>query len=668
MPLYPSTKVQASPAFTGDPTAPTATVGDADTSVATTAFVAAAISTQATTDSSTYGRGYGTSAVYDSDTLAYPSRPDATVVQWYGPSPPAGATAGDAWEFRPPDTPRPVIWDTDWWTDVDDVLALRLLLHAERLGLVDVRAITIDTLLAQGPGSVDAFCLAEHRLDMPIGAHASYVPAGSPPYQATMFDSWPHVEGWHAATESATTVMRRALAEADDASVDMISVGYMTNFSALLASAADSISALTGLELVTAKCRHLWVMGGQYGSLTQGGSVEGNFTRDATAATAASTVCSTWPTDITFLGYEVGVDAVVGGNLNGLAAADILAKALSDYGLVTGRAAWDPMLTWLACLGDPTAAGYTTVSGTNAVNGSTGVNTWTAGAGTHRYVLRSQPQHWYVADLNSRLLPGQRDPLPVAPPSLVGVKAIDGMRRSSPQTQLVLPARTTTLDTGLIMHLHADDLTDVTGGGTISHWDCRMRSAPVRQHTSAARGTWIADCGSTGLAGVRFATGDFMMSSPVILPATLTVYVRALWGTLPTGNQTLIACDQSYKAQRIFHLKALNAGGVQAVNFAVNGNGQTDSPAGTLVATNTWYTLILRMNSTSLEGMLDGVGNGATGTTNCDSGTAPIVLGGRYSDTATSNEQMVGDIREVRVYNVLHDDSTVTAVAAAMAP
>jgi hypothetical protein len=44
----------ASPAFTGNPTAPTPTAGDNDTSVATTAFVTSAIATQKTTDTTDF--------------------------------------------------------------------------------------------------------------------------------------------------------------------------------------------------------------------------------------------------------------------------------------------------------------------------------------------------------------------------------------------------------------------------------------------------------------------------------------------------------------------------------------------------------------------------------------------------------------------------------------
>jgi hypothetical protein len=56
MPIYPSTRVIASPTLTGDPTAPTPTAGDGDTSVATTAFVTDAIATQAAADADTYAQ------------------------------------------------------------------------------------------------------------------------------------------------------------------------------------------------------------------------------------------------------------------------------------------------------------------------------------------------------------------------------------------------------------------------------------------------------------------------------------------------------------------------------------------------------------------------------------------------------------------------------------
>lgn len=88
--------------------------------------------------------------------------------------------------------PTPIIWDTGWWTDVDDAVALRLLCRAEQIGLVDIRATIADTSFYKTPGSISEMLTYEGRGPVPIGVN-SYVPAtGGPSYQNGLFDLWPH--------------------------------------------------------------------------------------------------------------------------------------------------------------------------------------------------------------------------------------------------------------------------------------------------------------------------------------------------------------------------------------------------------------------------------------------------------------------------------------------
>lgn len=44
------------------------------------------------------------------------------------------------------EAPRQVIFDTDWWTDVDDACALRLLLQQEREGKVNLRGVCLSAV------------------------------------------------------------------------------------------------------------------------------------------------------------------------------------------------------------------------------------------------------------------------------------------------------------------------------------------------------------------------------------------------------------------------------------------------------------------------------------------------------------------------------------------
>jgi len=86
----------------------------------------------------------------------------------------------------------------------------------------------------------------------------------------------------------------------------MVEIGYEENLSALLHSSPDSISALSGRDLIAQKVKTLVIMGGGYPSRSGETNLIGNIA-------AAQDVASNWPTKIVWSGYEVG-DAVHTGN------------------------------------------------------------------------------------------------------------------------------------------------------------------------------------------------------------------------------------------------------------------------------------------------------------------------------------------------------------------
>jgi hypothetical protein len=475
------------------------------------------------------------------------------------------------------------------------------------------------------------------------------VPSGTPPYQTNLFDKLPHREGYWAATASSTDTYRRALAAADANSVDIICVGYATALSALLSSSADAISGLTGIQLVTAKVRNLWVMGGQWPA-----GQENNFNRDTTAAAAANALVTSWPSTvpITFLGYESGATVLTGQNLNGTAAVDPVAQALSDYGAATsGRPSWDPMLTWLACLGDVTAAGYTSVQGTASVNATTGVNSWTNGSGgPHRYVVKAQQDPWYTADLNSRLLPG-RDPAPAVLPGVYATKRSTPVLRTPVAASFSRPVRNT--DANLVVQYHADDLADLADASAVPHLDDRVLVNPARQLTSASRPT-VTTIGSRRC--LAFASGQWLFSEALILPSTLTIYALVRWATLPTSIQTLFAADSlAAPNQRVFHVTANSSAALLGIGF--NGlAGQVDT--GPVATINTWQVVAVRITPTSIETYLDGASaGGATTFSAQNSGRAQLAIGSRYYDA--SSEPFVGYLRDLRIYAASHDAATI---------
>ena len=94
---------------------------------------------------------------------------------------------------------------------------------------------------------------------------------------------------------------RSVLDAAKDGSVNIISVGFLTNLADLLQSEADDISGMSGVQLAQSKVRELVIMGGMYPS-----GWEFNFGGEDPASTAY--VLEHWPSNVpvTYSGGELG--------------------------------------------------------------------------------------------------------------------------------------------------------------------------------------------------------------------------------------------------------------------------------------------------------------------------------------------------------------------------
>lgn len=609
--------------------------------------------------SGTYGRLLGDN-LWTTEAAVGATRPTDSHVTWTGTTAPTSPAVGDFWARS--GGPTPVIIDTDWWTDYEEMAAFRVLAASERMGLIDIRAIVMSATLLRGPGSLDAFLTAEGRPDIPIGkSHTAHTPTGTPGFQATMYDSYAHKVGLEATCEDAVTLMRRVLAS-EPGQVDMICAGHQNNMQDLLQSAADSISPLTGLQLVTAKVRHMWVMGGQFPS-----GAEHNFDNTALARTSANYVVANWPTPITFLGYEIGPHLRVGGSIRAYTT-DILYTSGITYGT---NGAWDSTLVRIAAMGDPAGLGFTTVQGTASVNASTGATSWVdSPTGPHRYVVSGWSANRIVEDINRLCLPSVG-----STNYRSGVQRWTGRvwtpvdrstRNLGTRTAGRVSAVTATETTGLILNVHADDLGGLTDTNAVSHWEDRTRGYMFRQLTGSAQPVYAAALG--GKKAVTFTTGKWLAGDVTHIPRDLTVYATVYVTSTPSADGVVLSSDGSsgVNSLRGFHLKFSNTGVVTAVGYNA-GTGVTSVTTGT-IATTTWAVVAMRAEEsgtrTSIQALLDGVGPVAT---SYPVGTFPYsgyALGSRfYNDT---NLPLLGSIHEVRLYDRWHDDATVTAVVAEM--
>ena len=287
-----------------------------------------------------------------------------------------------------------MILGTDWWTDCDDCVAVRLLTRAHKRGEIKLLGAVINACAEDSVRSLDAFLTLDGCPDIPIGIDLSGDDFGGKlRYQPRLAELSRRYEK-NGDAEDGVRLYRRLLAEAD-APVEMIEIGFLQTVAALLRSEGDDISSESGKELVAKKVKKIWVMAGKWDA---DGERENNFMRNARAIAGGADFLELCPVPVTFLGWEVGHGVLSGGDI--LDTGDHLRTAMQDHGSSAGRHSWDPMLTLLALIGDEEAAGYRTVRGTARLDRKDGSNYFTEGEGLHSYVIKTKPDEYYADEIN----------------------------------------------------------------------------------------------------------------------------------------------------------------------------------------------------------------------------------------------------------------------------
>jgi len=114
----------------------------------------------------------------------------------------------------------------------------------------------------------------------------------------------------HQDVPDAVTLYRKILAESADESLVIVTVGPLKNIENLLESTGDSISPLSGEELVEQKVREFVMMGGRFPE----GRWEWNFSGAMPGVT--QNVLSRLKVPVTFSGFELGVAIKSGEAIN----------------------------------------------------------------------------------------------------------------------------------------------------------------------------------------------------------------------------------------------------------------------------------------------------------------------------------------------------------------
>lgn len=292
---------------------------------------------------------------------------------------------------------RKFILGTDWWTDCDDAVAVRIIARAHRAGEICLMGVGLNACMEYSAASLEGFLNLEDVKGIPIGIDLEGTDfGGNPPYQKRLSQN---AEKYRANTdaENAVRLYRRLLANSDGP-VEIVEIGFLQVIAGVLESGADDISEKTGLELFKEKVAKVWVMAGKW---DEPNGREHNFERNVRSRAGARIFCEKCPVPVTFLGWEIGADVITGGKLRH---DDHLYQVLKDHGSDNGRMSWDPMLMLMAVIGDEGAAGYECVCGYASVEEETGVNRFRNDEnGLHRYVIKRMPDEYYRDVIDARI-------------------------------------------------------------------------------------------------------------------------------------------------------------------------------------------------------------------------------------------------------------------------
>lgn len=198
------------------------------------------------------------------------------------------------------------IFDTDLGNDIDDVLALQMMLNYDKAGLVDLRAVTISKFNPHSIEFIDGFCRYNGYSDMPLGYayngvcpedHMYLLPTLDAEYNGNKILS--PERNIDSGIPEGYVEIRKQLAAAPDSSVLLIAVGPLTNIRRLIESGADEFSPLNGVELMKTKVKCLAIMCGEM----TGAFAEWNLACDPDAARVVYEKC---PVRMVASGWEVG--------------------------------------------------------------------------------------------------------------------------------------------------------------------------------------------------------------------------------------------------------------------------------------------------------------------------------------------------------------------------
>jgi hypothetical protein len=257
-----------------------------------------------------------------------------------------------------PTTPVSMIFDNDGCADSDNLWALAMAIRLHQLGVIKLLAVNNTVTQANDTQTYRSMLDYAGLAHIPVSVSSIALALGGPCSNIAAYSGSVRSQASYA---SDVTTLRKALASSGGNVVYVLGGSY-ASLAALLASSADSISPLTGQQLVTAKVSALYTQSGYAGSPITGDNNIGE------SWASANTVFST----LESLGvpvYLTGSNAPESGpSIYSRGAKDPMTLALIQ-GSVTTRSAWDSMVVLapvFPSLFTPTTTGTIAMTGTSS--------------------------------------------------------------------------------------------------------------------------------------------------------------------------------------------------------------------------------------------------------------------------------------------------------------
>ena len=187
--------------------------------------------------------------------------------------------------------PMPMILDTDFGSSTDDLFALMMLYHYMEEGLVDLKGVVVDREGVKNAELVDVFNTYYGHPDIPIALERNgvknprcFIPyngvcdlkdqQGNPLFKRSQ-DLSNCPEGYK--------LYRQLLSKAEDKSIVIVAIGFVTTLAELFESGADEYSQLSGVDLFGQKVKSVYIQSGRFES---GDSLSGYNMRAASKQSA----------------------------------------------------------------------------------------------------------------------------------------------------------------------------------------------------------------------------------------------------------------------------------------------------------------------------------------------------------------------------------------------